>query len=85
MIIYLFSGRQAEFKAEALAAKKRNDKFLALGFMKVAKQFDAVVEAHNAGQVMDLNELPTVQMITQSLEQDRLQQQQESLQRSVGA
>ncbi|KAJ8729687.1 hypothetical protein PYW08_001268 [Mythimna loreyi] len=81
--LQLILSRQAEFKAEALAAKKRNDKFMALGFMKVAKQFDTVIEAYNAGQAMNLEELPTVDVITSALEQDRVQQQQEGIQRSA--
>ncbi|KAH9628966.1 hypothetical protein HF086_001876 [Spodoptera exigua] len=44
--LQIILNRQAEFKAEALAAKKNGDKFLALGFLKVTKQFDTVVEAH---------------------------------------
>lgn len=84
VFICLFSARQAEFRAEALAAKKRHDKFIALGFMRVAKQFDTVVEAYNAGQQMNLDELPTVAAITAALEHDRFQQQQDVVQRSAG-
>ena len=83
--VNLISARQAEFKAEALKAKKQNDKYMALGFLKVAKQFDTVVEAHYAGHEMDLNELPTVELITASLEHDRYQQQTDVVQRSVGS
>lgn len=72
--LQLILQRQSEFKAEALAAKKRGDKFLALGFLKVTKQFDTVVAAHNSGEVMNMDELPTVAMITAALEQERLQQ-----------
>ncbi|CAH1645163.1 unnamed protein product [Spodoptera littoralis] len=80
--LQIILNRQAEFKAQALAAKKTGDKFLALGFLKVTKQFDTVVEAHKSGQVMDLNELPTVDMIRAALEQERGQQGQESMQTS---
>uniref|UniRef100_A0A2A4JVH4 C2 domain-containing protein n=1 Tax=Heliothis virescens TaxID=7102 RepID=A0A2A4JVH4_HELVI len=72
--LQLILQRQSEFKAEALAAKKRGDKFLALGFLKVTKQFDMVVQAHNSGEVMNMDELPTVAVITAALEQERLQQ-----------
>ncbi|KAJ8726091.1 hypothetical protein PYW07_000789 [Mythimna separata] len=81
--LQLILARQAEFRAEALAAKKRQDKFMALGFMKVAKQFDTVVEAYKAGQAMNLEELPTVELIMGALEHDRLQQQQDVIQRSA--
>ncbi|XP_063838387.1 coiled-coil and C2 domain-containing protein 1-like [Ostrinia nubilalis] len=55
--------RKEEFKLAALSAKRAGDKTLALEFLKVVKQFDLVVDAYKAGQEMDLNELPTPQMI----------------------
>ncbi|CAB3248173.1 unnamed protein product [Arctia plantaginis] len=55
--------RQQEFKTAALASKRAGDKNLALEYLKVVKQFDFVVDAYKSGQEMDLNELPTAEMI----------------------
>ncbi|XP_075991909.1 lethal (2) giant discs 1 isoform X2 [Anticarsia gemmatalis] len=55
--------RQQEFKAAALSSKHAGDKALALEYLKVVKQFDIVVDAYKSGQDMDLNELPTPDMI----------------------
>lgn len=37
---------------------------MALEYLKVVKQFDLVVDAYKSGQEMDLNELPTPEMIS---------------------
>ncbi|CAH0726304.1 unnamed protein product, partial [Brenthis ino] len=55
--------RKEEFKAAALASKHAGDKVLALEYLKVAKQFDIVIDAYKSGQDMDMSELPTPQMI----------------------
>ncbi|CAF4897270.1 unnamed protein product [Pieris macdunnoughi] len=55
--------RKEEFKAAALANKHADNKVMALEYLKVAKQFDIVLDAYKAGEEMDLNELPTVEAI----------------------
>ncbi|KAL0894441.1 hypothetical protein ABMA27_013043 [Loxostege sticticalis] len=67
--------RKEEFKAAALSAKRAGDKTLALEFLKVVKQFDMVVDAYKSGQEMDLNELPTPQMIEAALRNQKEESQ----------
>ncbi|XP_050362156.1 coiled-coil and C2 domain-containing protein 1-like isoform X2 [Nymphalis io] len=55
--------RKEEFKAAALASKQAGEKTMALEYLKVVKQFDIVIEAYKSGQDMDLNELPTPEII----------------------
>ncbi|XP_034828473.1 coiled-coil and C2 domain-containing protein 1-like isoform X2 [Maniola hyperantus] len=59
--------RKEEFKAAALASKHAGDKTMALEYLKVAKQFEIVVQAYRSGQDMDLNELPTLEVITAAI------------------
>ncbi|KPJ13224.1 hypothetical protein RR48_06722 [Papilio machaon] len=56
--------RKEEFKAAALSCKHSGDKALALEHLKVVKQFDLVLDAYRAGEEMNLNELPTPEVIT---------------------
>ncbi|XP_052264648.1 coiled-coil and C2 domain-containing protein 1-like isoform X2 [Dreissena polymorpha] len=51
-------GRQLEYKKAALEAKHRGDVVTATRFMKVSKQFDAVIAALESGQPVDLSQMP---------------------------
>ncbi|XP_053602867.1 coiled-coil and C2 domain-containing protein 1-like isoform X2 [Plodia interpunctella] len=61
--LQLILKRREEFKAAALASKHAGDKSMALEYLKTIKQFDVVVEAYKNGQEMDLNDLPTPEMV----------------------
>ncbi|XP_041849243.1 coiled-coil and C2 domain-containing protein 1B isoform X3 [Melanotaenia boesemani] len=50
--------RQKEYKVAALRAKKQGDMEQAKLFFKISKRFDAVVEALEKGQAVDLGDLP---------------------------
>ncbi|KAG5864749.1 hypothetical protein JTB14_022624 [Gonioctena quinquepunctata] len=50
--------RQKEYKIAALKAKKAGDAKTAIEFVKIAKQFDAVIEAVQNGQEVDLSQMP---------------------------
>lgn len=50
--------RQKEYKVAALKAKKSGDASTAVKFVKVAKQFDLVIEAVQSGQPVDLSKMP---------------------------
>lgn len=63
--------RQQEFKAAALSSKHAGDKILALEYLKVVKQFDIVIDAYKSGQAMDLNELPTPEMIANAFKSQK--------------
>ncbi|KAJ0181591.1 hypothetical protein K1T71_002313 [Dendrolimus kikuchii] len=67
--------RKTEFKAAALACKQSGDKALALEYLKVVKQFDVVVDAYKQGQEMDLNELPTPDMIAAAFRSQKTEEQ----------
>lgn len=51
-------GRQKEYKIAALQAKKSGDTETALGFIKIAKIFDQVIQAVKDGQAVDLSDMP---------------------------
>lgn len=51
-------GRQKEYKIAALQAKKSGDTETALGFIKIAKIFDQVIQAVKEGQAVDLSDMP---------------------------
>lgn len=57
-IIATLLARQRDYKLAALAAKKSGDTEAALNFVKIAKMFDAVVQAAQAGQTVDLSDMP---------------------------
>lgn len=56
--IDLLLARQREYKVAALSAKKSGDTEKALGFVKIAKMFDAVIKAAQDGQPVDLSDMP---------------------------
>lgn len=56
--ISLLLARQREYKVAALSAKKSGDTEKALGFVKIAKMFDAVIKAAQDGQPVDLSDMP---------------------------
>ncbi|XP_076301835.1 lethal (2) giant discs 1 isoform X3 [Lasioglossum baleicum] len=54
----LLKSRQQEYKIAALAWKKAGNKTEALQYVSVAKQFDIVIAAVNAGDTVDLSDMP---------------------------
>ncbi|XP_053186148.1 coiled-coil and C2 domain-containing protein 1B [Scomber japonicus] len=50
--------RQKEYKIAALTAKKQGDAEQAMLYFKTSKKFDAVIEALQKGEAVDLSELP---------------------------
>ncbi|XP_078052129.1 lethal (2) giant discs 1 isoform X2 [Augochlora pura] len=54
----LLKSRQLEYKKAALVSKKANDMPKALQYMTVVKQFDIVIAAVNAGEAVDLSDMP---------------------------
>ncbi|XP_052776019.1 coiled-coil and C2 domain-containing protein 1-like isoform X2 [Mya arenaria] len=56
--IELCSGRRQEYKKAALEAKHRGDIVTAKKFVQISKQFDAVIAALEAGQPVDLSQMP---------------------------
>lgn len=54
----LLSKRQQEYKNAALAWKKAGNMEEAMRHVKVAKQFDIVIAAINAGEAIDLSDMP---------------------------
>lgn len=57
-LLSVLNGRKNEYKMAALAAKKSGDQATAIAYIKIAKQFDAVVAAVEAGQPVDLSGMP---------------------------
>ncbi|NXL40472.1 C2D1A protein, partial [Glaucidium brasilianum] len=54
----LLRGRQREYKLAALHAKQRQDLEMATKFYRVAKSFDALLEAVGKGQPVELSSVP---------------------------
>ncbi|XP_014612252.1 PREDICTED: coiled-coil and C2 domain-containing protein 1-like isoform X2 [Polistes canadensis] len=54
----LLKKRQQEYKVAALAWKKAGNMQEAMQYVKIAKQFDIVVAAINAGEAIDLSDMP---------------------------
>ncbi|RXM35016.1 Coiled-coil and C2 domain-containing protein 1B [Acipenser ruthenus] len=54
----LLLGRQKEYKIAALKAKQQGDLDRAKEYMKIGKKFDAVIEALEGGQPIDLSNMP---------------------------
>nr|XP_039260231.1 coiled-coil and C2 domain-containing protein 1-like isoform X2 [Styela clava] len=50
--------RQQQFKQAALTAKQSGNKADALKYFKIVKQFDSVISAANAGEPVDLSQMP---------------------------
>lgn len=57
-IVNTLLARQREYKVAALAAKKAGNNEAALGFVKIAKMFEAVITAAQNGQSVDLSDMP---------------------------
>lgn len=57
-LVEMLNGRKNEYKMAALAAKKSGDQATAITYIKVSKQFDAVIAAVEAGQPVDLSGMP---------------------------
>ncbi|KAJ8305464.1 hypothetical protein KUTeg_016009 [Tegillarca granosa] len=56
--IWMLTTRQNQYKQAALAAKHSNDIATASKYVKIAKQFDAVITALQNGQPIDLSKMP---------------------------
>ncbi|RXM29857.1 Coiled-coil and C2 domain-containing protein 1B [Acipenser ruthenus] len=54
----LLVGRQKEYKIAALKARQQGDLDRAKEYMKIGKKFDAVIEALEGGQPIDLSNMP---------------------------
>lgn len=54
----LLNARKDEYKRAALVAKKSGNTAVAIGFIKVAKQFENVIKALENGQEVDLSNMP---------------------------
>lgn len=57
-IVGTLLARQREYKVAALTAKKAGNSEAALGFVKIAKMFEAVITAAQNGQAVDLSDMP---------------------------
>lgn len=57
-LLQMLNQRKDEYKAAALKAKKLDDKTTAINYIKVAKQFEAVIIAVENGQPVDLSRMP---------------------------
>ncbi|CAG9825315.1 unnamed protein product [Phaedon cochleariae] len=57
-LLSMLSDRQKEYKVAALRAKKSDDGETAIKFVRIAKQFDLVIEAVQNGQPVDLSKMP---------------------------
>lgn len=57
-LVAMLRQRQREFKVAALAAKKAGNNEAALGFVKTAKMFEAVITAAQNGLAVDLSDMP---------------------------
>lgn len=57
-IVATLIARQREYKVAALTAKKAGNTESALGFVKIAKMFEAVITAAKNGQAVDLSDMP---------------------------
>lgn len=56
--LWMLTTRQNQYKQAALAAKHSNDIATASKYVKIAKQFDAVITALQNGQPIDLSKMP---------------------------
>lgn len=57
-LLNMLSERQKEYKIAALRCKKSGDSTTAVKYVKIAKQFDAVIAAVQSGQAVDLSKMP---------------------------
>nr|XP_023013952.1 coiled-coil and C2 domain-containing protein 1-like isoform X1 [Leptinotarsa decemlineata] len=57
-LLNMLRERQKEYKVAALSAKKAGDSKNAIMFVKIAKQFEAVIAAVQNGQEVDLSKMP---------------------------
>lgn len=57
-LLQMLQARKDQYKAVALKAKKMGDKATAINYVKIAKQFEAVISAVESGQPVDLSQMP---------------------------
>ena len=57
-LLLVLNTRRDEYKISALRAKKEGNTEVALKFVKILKQFEAVIEAVESGQTVDLTNMP---------------------------
>lgn len=57
-LLNMLTERQREYKMAALTCKKSGDSATAIKYVKIAKQFDAVIAAVQSGQAVDLSKMP---------------------------
>lgn len=90
----LLKNRQQEYKAAAVAWKRAGNMKEALHHVNVAKQFDIVIAALNAGEAIDLSDMPpqpttpgsvATSAMPQSPEKEESETQQQSLPESSSA
>lgn len=76
-LLKLLNTRKDEYKVAALQAKKSNDASSAINFIKIAKQFDLVINAVENDQPVDLSRMPgpPSQEVTSNTEQNEVQTQ----------
>lgn len=54
----LLNKRRDEYKVAAVMAKKSGDKETAINYLKITKQFEAVIKAIESGQTVDVSDVP---------------------------
>ncbi|KAJ8927680.1 hypothetical protein NQ314_019837, partial [Rhamnusium bicolor] len=57
-LLNMLDERQKEYKMAAMKSKKSGDTQTAIKYVKIAKQFDAVISAVQNGQAVDLSKMP---------------------------
>lgn len=57
-LLSLLNTRKDQYKKAALNMKKVGDKERAIGYIKIAKQFESVISAVESGQPVDLSRMP---------------------------
>lgn len=75
-MLKLLNTRKDEYKSAALTAKRSGDPQTAIGYIKIAKQFEAVIKAVESGQPVDLSNMPgppSQQPVAPTIEQNEMQ------------
>lgn len=72
-LLKLLNTRKDEYKAAALQAKRAGDAASAVKHIKVAKQFEMVIQAVQNGQPVDLSQMPGPPQESPSIEQNEMQ------------
>lgn len=57
-LLELLNTRKTEYKVAAVRAKKSGDKETAMNYLKITKQFEAVIKAVESGQNVDVSNMP---------------------------